>query len=129
MKRMELRMKINSLKDNEIAEKTDDKTSKKKRKINSTVSVEVIDLLKQRGYTQSKIASCMGVTTSFVSLVTHRKRNLTIDHLERLAKATDLPIALMLVGAMKRKKKQPQYMRNFYKAAEKALKLTRKPIT
>lgn len=90
--------------------------------ISSDVSKAALNLLVQQGCTRADLASFMDRSESFVSLVLNKKRNLTIEDLENLEAATSIPIPILLVQSFKRKKNTPAYLREFYSAAEKALK-------
>ena len=98
------------------------KGESKERKLACETSHEVIRLLLDKDMNQKQIAELMGKSVSFVSRVYNKKRNLSIEDLEQLEKATKLPIPLLLSGRLKNKKNVPAHMKKFYAAAEKALK-------
>jgi len=55
-----------------------------------------------QGKKQSDVAKILGVTEGYISLVKSRERALTLDHIELLAVALDMPLGEMLIQATER---------------------------
>ena len=94
----------------------------KRTPISSDVSKAALKLLLEQGYSRAALAKCMGKSESFVSLVVNKKRNLSVPDLDRLEESTGVPIAILVARSLKQSKNTPAYLREFYAAAEKALK-------
>jgi transcriptional regulator with XRE-family HTH domain len=50
----------------------------------------------QRGMSQERLAELSGLHRTYVSSVERRERNISIDNIERLARALGLPVADLL---------------------------------
>ncbi len=69
------------------------------RKENSNLSADVVKYLVLKGYKQKDIAECLDVDSSFISHVIKGHRNLTIDHLEKLAEEREVTVPELLAIA------------------------------
>jgi len=62
-------------------------------------SQDVILYLRSRGKTQAQIGKMLGVGESYISRVANGTRNLTVNHLERLAEKMDMALPELLAAA------------------------------
>ena len=53
------------------------------------------------GLTQVELASALWVCASFISRILRSERNITITHLEKLAKLAELPLAVFIWRALR----------------------------
>jgi transcriptional regulator with XRE-family HTH domain len=70
-----------------------------RRNVSSSLSAQVIEYLRGRGYSQADIARMLRVSESFISLVKSKDRALTIEHLEVIADALSVPLGALLLAA------------------------------
>lgn len=64
-----------------------------------TVSINVVNYLRDQGMTLKEIAGLMDVSESFISRVRNGHRSLTLQHLERLEKVLGKPLSIILMEA------------------------------
>ena len=76
-----------------------------RRTASTSLSARVIEYLRGRGHSQAQIARMLHVSEGYVSLVKHKERSLTLDHLELLASALSLPLGAMLLDVTAPRKK------------------------
>jgi transcriptional regulator with XRE-family HTH domain len=67
-----------------------------RRSVSSSLSSRVVTYVVANGLTQAEMAKVLGVSEGFVSLVKSKERSLTIDHLELLSHAVNLPLGAFL---------------------------------
>jgi transcriptional regulator with XRE-family HTH domain len=84
------------------------KTKSDRRTLSSSLSGDVLKWLIGRGYSQVEIARLLGVSEAFISLVKSRERSLTLDHLEALSEALNLPLGAMMIQVTQRECKDPE---------------------
>jgi transcriptional regulator with XRE-family HTH domain len=84
------------------------KTRSDRRTLSSSLSGEVLKWLMTRGHTQVELARLLGVSEPFISLVKSRERSLTLDHLEALSQALNIPLGAMMIQVTQRDSKDPQ---------------------
>jgi len=68
------------------------------RTLTSSLSVQVVQYLLDKDFSQAEVARLLRVSDSFISLVKSRERGLTIDHLEALATALNVPLGALLIA-------------------------------
>ena len=69
-----------------------------RQNVSSSLSARVIAYLRGRGYTQADMARLLHVSEGFISLVNSSERGLTLDHLETLADALNIPLGALLLN-------------------------------
>ena len=84
------------------------KTRSDRRTLSSSLSVEVLQWLVARGSSQAEIARILGVSEAFISLVKSRERSLTLDHLEAMSEALNIPLGAMMIQVTEREAKDPE---------------------
>ena len=84
------------------------KTKSDRRTLSSSLSGEVLTWLIGRGYSQVEVARLLGVSEAFISLVKSRERSLTLDHLEALSDALNVPLGAMMLQVTERESKDPE---------------------
>ena len=84
------------------------KTKSDRRTLSSSLSGEVLTWLIGRGYSQVEVARLLGVSEPFISLVKSRERSLTLDHLEALSEALNVPLGAMMLQVTERESKDPE---------------------
>lgn len=62
-----------------------------------TLSVRLVEWLKQQGKSQKDVAGLLGVSESFISRVASGHRSLTIEHLAKLEDRLKLPLPVLLL--------------------------------
>ena len=72
-----------------------------RRTASTSLSANIIRYLRGKGHTQAQIAKMLHVSEGYVSLVKHRERSLTLNHLELLAAALRVPLGALLIATMK----------------------------
>lgn len=68
------------------------------KKLTEKLAANVARMMGKRKLTQSDLAKKIGVTHSFISRLTHRKRSASLDTICRLAKALDTTPKTLLFG-------------------------------
>lgn len=99
--------------------------------IDSELSVNVINLLLDKGFSKEQIASFLGKDKDvpFIEQVINKKKNLQKEDLDKLEKGTDLPILLLLLRSLDTKKlpsKNKGFFKRFHAIAKETLKSTSK---
>ncbi len=61
-----------------------------------TLSENIMDYLLKQGLSQSQVSRILGVGRSFISHVAHGQRQMTFDHLEKLATGLDMTVPELL---------------------------------
>jgi transcriptional regulator with XRE-family HTH domain len=84
------------------------KTKSDRRTLSSSLSGEVLKWLIGRGYNQVEVARLLGVSEAFISLVKSRERSLTLDHLEAMSAALNIPLGAMMIQVTERERKDPE---------------------
>ena len=95
---------------------------RERRNLSSSLSAKVIQFLRQKGYSQVKIARMLHVTEGFVSLVKSRERSLTLSHLELLSQQISIPVGALLI-AVTEPRKGSAFDKEFFAATARILKL------
>ena len=94
-----------------------------RRTVSSTLSADIVEHLRKRGFKQAKIARILGVTEGYISLVKSRDRSLTLDHLQRLSDELSLPLgALLLMVAKPTKKRSTPQQKKLLALADQIIK-------
>jgi transcriptional regulator with XRE-family HTH domain len=93
-----------------------------RRTPSTSLSAEVIAFLCQRGHSQADIARMLHVSEGYISLVKHKERSLTIDHLELLSLALGMPLGAMLLAVTKPRKIKKQ-SKELFEVTERLIKL------
>jgi transcriptional regulator with XRE-family HTH domain len=73
-----------------------------------TLSVRLIEWLKQQGKSQKDVAVLLGVSESFISRVASGHRSLTVDHLAELEDRLKLPLPVLLLESELVRQKSPE---------------------
>jgi len=103
------------------------KVKSDRRTLTSSLSGEVLRWLLARGHTQVEVARLLGVSESFISLVKSRERSFTIDHIQALADALNIPLGALLIQITERETKDPKtraFMHSTAKIMRKADELS-----
>ena len=53
----------------------------------------------KRGWSQEQLAEQCGLHRTYIGSIERGERNIGLDNLERLAKALDVPVSMLLIGA------------------------------
>jgi transcriptional regulator with XRE-family HTH domain len=72
-----------------------------RRTASTSLSIQVLNWLLGRGYTQADVARMLGLSQGFISLVKSRERGFTVDHLSDIATALGLPLGAFMLQATK----------------------------
>ncbi len=72
----------------------------KEHTVSARMSRDIVNLLVERGMSQSSIAELLGVTKSFISRVRAGTRNFTLNHLGLLEEALGQSLPLLLIEAI-----------------------------
>ena len=68
--------------------------------VQASLSADIILYLRHLGMTLREVGDLIGLSESFMSRVANKKRSLTVEHLEGIAQAVDMPLPLLLSRAM-----------------------------
>ena len=69
-----------------------------KKKMNEP-SQDVVNYLRKQGKTLAQIGRILNVEESYISRVSSGTRNLTLTHMQRLARSLDMPLPELLLAA------------------------------
>ena len=70
-----------------------------RRTASSSLSVQVLAWLSERGHSQADVARMLGLSQGFISLVKSRERAFTMDHFAELAAGIGVPLGVFLIQA------------------------------
>lgn len=73
-----------------------------------TLSVRLVEWLKQQGKSQKDVAGLLGVSESFISRVASGHRSLTIEHLAELEDRLKLPLPVLLLESELARQESPE---------------------
>jgi len=76
-----------------------------RRIFSTSLSTAVIRYLGEKGYSQAEMAKLMHVSEGFISLVKSRERVLTLEHIELVGLALNVPTGAFMLGVTKPKRK------------------------
>jgi transcriptional regulator with XRE-family HTH domain len=96
------------------------------RNIPDVHSRDIIGYLRSQGMTMLKIAKILKTGVPYVSLVASGDRNLTIEHMRRLARARKMPLWELILNSTP-VDNIPSKHRDAYRELVKVLKLTSRP--
>jgi len=91
-----------------------------KRRLDASVSADIVEYLQQQGWTLKTIGSMVGVSESFVSRVKQKTRSFTISRLCKIEKKINLPLPLLLLRAI-RQESIPEELRSHYQNLQQVL--------
>jgi transcriptional regulator with XRE-family HTH domain len=92
-----------------------------------TLSIQVIEYLVKKGYSQADIARMIGLSEGFVSLVKSRERAFTVQHLRTIADRLNIPLGAFLLSASPLDPKTPKQA-EFAAVTERVSRLADKVI-
>lgn len=84
------------------------RTRTDRRTLSSSLSGDVLKWLLARNYSQADVARLLGVSEPFISLVKSRERSLTLDHMNALAQALNMPLGALFLSITDRKPRTPE---------------------
>lgn len=93
-----------------------------RRTASTSLSAKVIRYLRDKGHTQAQIAKMLHVSEGYISLVKHRERSLTLDHLDLLAAALRVPLGALLIATLKPRRKISKQSRERYDAITRLIR-------
>jgi len=99
------------------------KTRVDRRTLSSSLSADVMAWLIARGHSQAEIAQLLGVSAGFVSLVKARERSFTLDHMEALATALNIPVGALFLQVTEKDARTPE-ARAFLDATARLIRRT-----
>ena len=91
-----------------------------KRRLDASVSADIVEYLQQQGWSLKTIGSMVGVSESFVSRVKQKTRSFTISRLCKLEQKINLPLPLLLLQAI-RQESVPKELRSHYQKLQQVL--------
>jgi transcriptional regulator with XRE-family HTH domain len=89
----------------------------------NTPSMDIVGYLRKQGKTLAQIGKMLRVGESYISRVAKGDRNLTIDHLERLAEKMDMTLPELFLSATP-VESVPKKFRSLYKGYLDVLRLS-----
>jgi transcriptional regulator with XRE-family HTH domain len=79
-----------------------------RRTASSSLSVRLLAFLRDRGYTQAEVARMLGLSEGFISLVKCRERSFSLEHLQALAEALNVPLGALLLEVSQPQRTTPE---------------------
>ena len=96
-----------------------------RRIASSSLSSRIIGYLLEQGHSQADIAQMLGVSQGFISLVKSKERGLTLDHLDRLAESSSVPLGEFMLAATE-PPKGAKHPRELFKSSAKIIRMADK---
>ena len=93
------------------------------KKYECLLSIAIIEYLKDygSGFTQKEIAKKAKVSESFINKILDKKRKFKTKHIKRLAKAFQIPFAIMIMNCSPTKD-LPEDIRSIFEKMDKRLR-------
>ena len=85
------------------------------------VSIDIINFLKQKGYSDNEIAQMIGTSTSFINDIFEKKSTLSEEHLIAIKNKTNTSLTQLIIEAVPEK----HLPNNFKKRLEDRAKIIR----